>query len=112
MMCARAGVDPYDGPEVLPHKVIGPCTYQYDPPKEPWDGFAALEVNGLAKPWYEVDKEKRILRVTRDCPDGGFPDETVDIVFHYYKPKSAQPEYYELTPDERLRKNFPRDRYP
>ena len=105
--------EPPDGTwEFLPYKVIGPCTYQYEPPTKPWGGSLALEINVL--PYlgsYEVDKEKRILRITK-CPNGqpsGHPDGgLVDLVFYYDTPKSAQPEYYELSPDERDRKLFRR----
>jgi hypothetical protein len=58
-----------------------------------------------------VDKDKRILRITK-CPGGqpsGYPDGgLVDIVFDYFRPKSAQPEYYEPSSDELDRKLFPR----
>ncbi|HYV47714.1 MAG TPA: hypothetical protein VFA20_22805 [Myxococcaceae bacterium] len=99
--------------EILPHKVIGPCTYQYEPQKKSWDGSVTVQINETAYPGdYEVDREDRILQILK-CPGGqpqGHPDGgLIDIVFEYDIPGSAQPEYYEPTSDEGDRKLFPRE---
>jgi len=68
----------------LPYRVIAPCTYQYEPPQTPMRGNIGPEVNGLAYPWWELDEQEHILRITK-CPDGGikgYPDGVVDIVYY------------------------------
>jgi len=88
----------------LPYRVIGPCTYQYEPPQTPMRGSIGPQVNGIAYPWWELDEERHILRIPR-CPDGGidgYPGHAVDIVYYIDLDQTARHPDEEESGDRRL----------